>query len=168
MERDPGVVENAWTQRGSETEDGVPQNNLAEVLLAMFPPPVSDDTDADDESPSSVPTVMPPGQSNGIILEHPDNARIPPCQVDVNVYLTSKQQHAATTLPPFACRGRPDWTELLHATRKEALREHQSKIAVCVSGPRKLQLQLHKACLFFSDERVRFDFHAEQTTQQAS
>lgn len=80
--------------------------------------------------------------------------------LDIQVYLTSRNAHDLS----FATHGRPNIKKLFLEMRQEAITSGDNRVAVCVSAPRKLTHLCRRACIVYSDNVVRFDFHAEPMT----
>lgn len=78
---------------------------------------------------------------------------------DLQVYLTGNTPTMSGI--PFARTGRPDIKALFQEEKDAAIRSNQRKVAILVSAPVKVQELCRKACLLYSDEQVRFDFHSE-------
>lgn len=79
--------------------------------------------------------------------------------VDMQVYLTGRSPVNETV--PFARFGRPDIKEIFQEMKQEAIENGDNRVAVCVSAPKRLTDICQKACIVYSDKRVRFDFHCE-------
>lgn len=79
--------------------------------------------------------------------------------LDMQIYLTGDAP--TTGGVPFARYGRPDIKRIFLEMKREAVRAGDRRVAVCVSAPRKLTEMCRKACIAYSDSKVRFDFHAE-------
>jgi hypothetical protein len=62
---------------------------------------------------------------------------------------------------PFAKVGRPDIKKIFSEMKQDAIASGDKRVAVCVSAPPKLMTMCRKACVVYSDDRVRFDFHGE-------
>jgi hypothetical protein len=78
---------------------------------------------------------------------------------DLQVYLTGDFVLPEST--PYTRHGRPDIKSLFDEMRKDAMDSGEKKVAVCVSAPKTLMTLCRKACILYSDYRVRFDFHSE-------
>jgi hypothetical protein len=80
--------------------------------------------------------------------------------VDIQVYLTG--QHRSAPDNPYVRLGRPNIKKLFMDMKREAIKDGETiKVAVCVCAPRKLTQLCQKACIVYSDNHVRFDFHSE-------
>jgi hypothetical protein len=79
--------------------------------------------------------------------------------LDMQIYLTGDAKPSGPV--PFARFGRPDIKILFEEMRSDALASGDQKVAVCVSAPHKLMSLCHRACVLYSDDKVRFDFHSE-------
>jgi hypothetical protein len=102
--------------------------------------------------------------------------------LDLELYLTSSKPNEVISFDP--CRknihyGRPNISEIFLRMKRDVLVESflslsdgtnptiddttigQHRIAVCISAPRSLTNACRKACLMYSDDNVRFDFHYE-------
>ena len=80
--------------------------------------------------------------------------------LDMQVYLTGESSSATEEIP-FARLGRPNMKTIFQEMKKKALSAGDSRVAVCVSAPKRLTDLCRKACLLFSDKDVQFDLHAE-------
>lgn len=80
--------------------------------------------------------------------------------LDMQVYLTGRSP--VTGSVPFARVGRPNIKKIFLEMKKEAIKRGDGRVAVCVSAPIKLTAMCRKACVVYSDDRVRFDFHSEE------
>lgn len=79
--------------------------------------------------------------------------------LDMQVYLTGDvPSHGGL---PFVRFGRPDIQALFEEMKKEAFASGNRKVAVCVCAPQKLTNLCRRACVLYSDDEVRFDFHSE-------
>jgi predicted ferric reductase len=82
--------------------------------------------------------------------------------LDLQVYLTARNAASAPLLAlPFVHQGRPDMSEIFRKMREDALANDEHRVAVCVCAPERLVLICQKACVKYSDARVRFDVHTE-------
>lgn len=83
--------------------------------------------------------------------------------IDLQVYLTNKKlsRAARQNLPLFVTIGRPDIDNLFRQARRDALKNHQQYIAVCVCAPQRIVDLCHQGCAKYSDRYVTFDFHSE-------
>jgi hypothetical protein len=79
--------------------------------------------------------------------------------LDMNIYLTGDAPAMGSV--PYARYGRPDIKGIFLEMKQEALDAGESRVAVCVSAPSKLAEMCRNACLNYSDEKIRFDFHSE-------
>jgi hypothetical protein len=79
--------------------------------------------------------------------------------LDMQVYLTMNAPELE--LVPFAQTGRPDIKKIFLEMKEEAIESGDNRVAVCVSAPMKLAALCRKACIVYSDDHVRFDFHSE-------
>lgn len=79
--------------------------------------------------------------------------------LDLQVYLTGNTPTMNGI--PFARTGRPDIKALFREEKKAAIQGNHTKVAILVSAPVKVQELCRKACLLYSDDQVRFDFHYE-------
>ena len=79
--------------------------------------------------------------------------------LDMQVYLTGNASFSGNV--PFARVGRPDIKALFEEMKSNAIASGDKKVAVCVCAPQKLMSLCHRACVLYSDDKVRFDFHAE-------
>ena len=139
-------------------------HSLVEQLLSSFPPGQSTDRELEQEYQGSlldggnVPTA---GTGNPKLRSvYTSSGRKPLSEVvDMKIYLTRSQNN--NQLSPFVHEGRPDIKGLFLEMRKEALDAGNNKVAVCVSAPRKVSELVLKACILFSDEKLRFDYHSE-------
>jgi hypothetical protein len=82
--------------------------------------------------------------------------------LDMQVYLTGNTQTFGSV--PFARYGRPDIKAIFEEMKEEAIASGDRKVAVCVSAPHKLMSLCHRACVLYSDDKVRFDFHEESNS----
>lgn len=82
--------------------------------------------------------------------------------LDLQVYLTARDEvDPALAALPFVNRGRPDIKQLFQKMRDEAIEKKECYVAVCVCAPKVLVSMCQNACVKYSDNRVRFDFHFE-------
>ncbi|KAI2511104.1 FAD-binding domain [Fragilaria crotonensis] len=82
--------------------------------------------------------------------------------LDLQVYLTARSAGSAPLLAlPFVQQGRPDMSEIFRKMREVALANDEHRVAVCVCAPERLVLICQKACVKYSDARMRFDLHTE-------
>ena len=79
--------------------------------------------------------------------------------LDLQIYLTGDE--LATGNVPFARYGRPDIKGMFLKMKQDAVDAGDRRVAVCVSAPTKLTDMCRKACIAYSDNKVRFDFHSE-------
>lgn len=92
----------------------------------------------------------------------PDDCSSSSDPLDLQVYLTARNKvDPALVDLPFINRGRPDIKQLFRKMRDEAIENKESRVAVCVCAPKVLVNMCQKACVKYSDRRVRFDFHFE-------
>ena len=80
--------------------------------------------------------------------------------LDIEIYLTKKDEENADI--PGVKFGRPDLKKIFNELRKEAIKNGEKRIAVCVCGPSRITDLCRKACIQLSDKDVRFDFHQEE------
>ena len=79
----------------------------------------------------------------------------------LELYLSSNSSYRSESVAPFIKKGRPNIKAFFLAARKEAIRQGEQRIAVCVcSAPAFVDI-CKNACIKFSDRRVRFDLHSE-------
>jgi hypothetical protein len=187
IERDPVLVKNAEFVHGSKEKNAKnkkteitdkntkgtdytfrrTKGNMTEQLLSTFDPDLTADKELDElytDSGMDQRTVLgyttkatKEGQSS--LKPKPDEKPIGEV-LDLQIYLTGKSMNKPS-LPSFAKLGRPDIKDLFYDMRKEAIIDGDSKVAVCVSAPHKIMTLVYQACILFSDEKVRFDFHSE-------
>jgi len=82
--------------------------------------------------------------------------------LDVQIYLTGNAPPSSIPELPAGVRwGRPNIHELFLEMKQEAMDLGETKVAVCVSAPRKLMHLARQACVLYSDDDVRFDIHLE-------
>lgn len=170
IERDPVLVRKAdfihnscKTCKGCCGKKQAPRN-LVEQLLSSFPPDQSTDVELEQQYQGSL-----LGGGNAPTADSENPKRLPEYTasgkkplsdvVDVKIYLTGSRNN--DQLSPFVHEGRPDIKGLFLEMRKEALDAGNDKVAVCVSAPSKVSELVLKACILFSDEKLRFDFHSE-------
>jgi hypothetical protein len=79
--------------------------------------------------------------------------------LDMRVYLTGDAPTPGTV--PFVRSGRPDIHALFEDMKREAVASGNRKVAVCVCAPPKLMSLCQRACVLYSDDKIRFDFHSE-------
>lgn len=96
---------------------------------------------------------------NAKIIDDVKPKKVTKQTLDMQIYLTGDSKTSETV--PFARFGRPDIKALFDEMRNDAIASGDKKVAVCVSAPHKLMSLCHKACVLYSDETVRFDFHSE-------
>ena len=172
IERDPVLVNNAdFIHNTCETckaKCGKKQapKSMIEQLLSQFPPDQTTDVELERQyegsllgggkgSPAVQDTENPPRPSK----RSPTGKKSLSEVVDMQIYLTGNR--ATGDLSPFVHVGRPDIKDMFLQMRKEALDAGNNKVAVCVSAPLKVSDLVFKACILFSDEKLRFDFHSE-------
>jgi hypothetical protein len=103
---------------------------------------------------------LPPAHSTTSCEGEPQPVQHEKAQVlDMQVYLTANTPSVKGV--PFAQLGRPNINELFLETKREAVAAGDTRVAVCVSAPRKLKDICRKACMVYSDNKIRFDFHSE-------
>lgn len=158
---------------------GQTSESIVSTLMSLLPPGDTSDADLeeqyadgglpiddsslvirDDNHEVSTCSRRPP---QWIIFDNPDHTPNPmpkkDAVLDLQVYLTG---NAKPTGPvPFARLGRPDINALFDEMRRDALTSGDKKVAVCVSAPHKLMSLCHRACVLYSDDKVRFDYHCE-------
>jgi len=81
--------------------------------------------------------------------------------LDMNMFLTAKDEANKVAGHPFIQVGRPDLVDGFLNMRTEAIKLGEKRVAVCVCAPAKLVLLCKKACVKYSDAKVRFDLHEE-------
>jgi hypothetical protein len=187
VERDPSLIEHANflasdAQKQSSAVDQTTPNpadngsrdtgSIANQLLATIPPTdatdeeleqeycdggilVASDVFEDSMRGSKVPTVA---SNDPRSLEE---GKKKPVQsvLETHVYLTG-QKSVPETLR-FAQLGRPNLKAIFQEMKQAAVLSGDKKVAVCISAPNKLMKIVQKACLVYSDDKVRFDIHSE-------
>jgi len=81
--------------------------------------------------------------------------------LEMNMFLTAKNEANKIAGHPFVQVGRPDLIESFIQMKKEAIAHGERRVAVCVCAPERLVLLCKKACVKYSDSDVRFDLHEE-------
>mmetsp|Transcript_33511 Transcript_33511/g.39031 ORF Transcript_33511/g.39031 Transcript_33511/m.39031 type:complete len:602 (+) Transcript_33511:551-2356(+) len=83
--------------------------------------------------------------------------------LQLDCYLTTKeiQEAGLTSMIPFAHRGRPDFKQIFLDMRKEAIKQGENRVAVCVCAPYRIVQICKMACIKYSNKQVRFDCHTE-------
>lgn len=82
--------------------------------------------------------------------------------LELDCYLTATEMHECGLGElPFVRQSRPDMKHIFLAMRKEAIRQGEKRVAICVCAPTRLVDITRKACVKFSNRHVRFDFHYE-------
>jgi hypothetical protein len=79
--------------------------------------------------------------------------------LDMQLYMTDNRQTDFNL--PNARFGRPDLKQIFLKMKEDAKAKGEKRIAVCVCAPQKLSAICRKACIVYSDNQVRFDFHTE-------
>jgi hypothetical protein len=79
---------------------------------------------------------------------------------DLQLYITEDHVGENNNLPN-ARTGRPDLNQIFLDMKEEAKATHEQRVAVCVCAPRRLSAICRKACIVYSDEEVRFDYHSQ-------
>lgn len=80
----------------------------------------------------------------------------------LDCYLTAREmEDAGISSMPFVNQGRPDMKSIFLMMRAEAIRQGETRIAVCVCAPKRLVQICQKACIKFSNKLVKFDLHSE-------
>ena len=98
--------------------------------------------------------------SESLSLEEDEENGFPSQDVlDLQVYLSSSTSPQNTV--PFAKAGRPDVKDIFKSMRRDAIQSGDNRVAVCISAPKKLTDLCRRACVAFSDKKVRFDCHTE-------
>jgi hypothetical protein len=88
-------------------------------------------------------------------------ARSPIDVLDMKVYLTSKDDTSGVGDLPFVYQGRPDIEGMFQKMKQKAIATGETRVAVCVCAPLNIVNFCQNACIKFSHDGVRFDFHAE-------
>eukprot|EP00549_Striatella_unipunctata_P022548 CAMPEP_0118678828 /NCGR_PEP_ID=MMETSP0800-20121206/3439_1 /TAXON_ID=210618 ORGANISM="Striatella unipunctata, Strain CCMP2910" /NCGR_SAMPLE_ID=MMETSP0800 /ASSEMBLY_ACC=CAM_ASM_000638 /LENGTH=566 /DNA_ID=CAMNT_0006574735 /DNA_START=363 /DNA_END=2063 /DNA_ORIENTATION=+ len=81
--------------------------------------------------------------------------------LELKVFLTGQEPLGELDYE-FVSRGRPQMKDLFLEFRKLAIQLDERRVAVCVCAPKRLVEIARHACVKYSNESVRFDFHAEQ------
>ena len=170
IERDPILVHKAGfvhnTCETCKAACGKKQapKGMVEQLLSQFPPDQTTDLELERQynfqgggrhGPATQDTENPQNSSK----RAPSGRKTVPEAVDMQIYLTGDR--ATGQLSPFVRVGRPDIRGIFIQMREDAEEAGNNKVAVCVSAPLKVSELVFKACILFSDEKVRFDFHSE-------
>jgi hypothetical protein len=157
--------------------------DLASTILGIFPPPASkydnivvvdpNSTNRAAEPPANIssllsdePTLMQQGKPDddtflGAAFRG-SATRSPIDVLDMQVYLTSKDETSGVGDLPFVHQGRPDIEATFQNLKQKAVVAGEtSRVAVCVCAPLNIVNICQNACIKFSDDGVRFDFHAE-------
>lgn len=79
--------------------------------------------------------------------------------LDMQIYLTGDAPTTGSV--PYARYGRPDIKGIFLEMKQEAIDAGDRLVAVCVSAPSQVAEVCRKACIVYSDDKVRFDFHSE-------
>mmetsp|Transcript_17499 Transcript_17499/g.24912 ORF Transcript_17499/g.24912 Transcript_17499/m.24912 type:complete len:910 (+) Transcript_17499:1233-3962(+) len=115
-------------------------------------------TDAGDGGASTTDTVI--AEETGIVGSNNNDEELDEDILRLELFLTGKAQRR-DSLTPFLETGRPDFTKTFLAMKQEAKQKGEKRIAVCVCAPSIVVELCKNACIKYSDEAVRFDFHSE-------
>lgn len=156
IERDPILIVNTrFREKSTLTASRVatPRKTVADTLLGIFPQ--SFETNSDLAMQYSLTNLKATREDldNSVSTENALSSVL-----DMRIHLTGANHQF---IPGFARVGRPDIHELFVNMRRKAVLKGDERVAVCVSAPRRLRELAQKACVLFSDEKVRFDFHTE-------
>jgi ferredoxin-NADP reductase len=140
------TIEDIDSDDDDDDEDDCEKNNDVDIELGLTPESVANDTTC---------TIS----NTGSIIE---GSAASEEVLDLNCFVTSKDavQSEITDLP-FVHHHRPDIKKIFLEMREEAIRMKEKRVAVCICAPPQLVATTKKACVKYSNNHVRFDFHYE-------
>ena len=143
------------------------EESLGEQLATEQAPPLGLKEEIGDEpEPYSKPPLR--TVPSGLARDSPDgNASVASSLseddevLQLELFLTSKKAKRPEAINPYVSSGRPDIKGSFILMKEEAKRRGENCVAVCVCAPETLVNICRDACIQYSDNKLRFDFHSE-------